>query len=267
MSSQQALQTLKPVTLITGASSGIGAALARVFAAHGHELAVTARRREPLDALAADLVKAGHKAPHVVTADLADRDGPVALAEALAAQGLEPAVVVNNAGFGLYGAAASLDIGEQLAVIDLDARAVTELSLRFADSVKRHRGGILNVASIAGFLTGENMAVYFASKAYVVSLSQALHRELAPHGVKVSALCPGPVRTAFFGRAGMGPKIFPSFLYMPADAVARAGYDGFMRGKRIIIPGFMPKLVVTLERFFPGLMQARHGTQTARARR
>jgi short-subunit dehydrogenase len=259
-------QTPEPVTLITGASSGIGAALAQVFAAHGHRLVLAARRREQLDEVAGVIAKAGHKTPHVVTADLADRSGPAALVQELAARALAPEFVVNNAGFGLYGPAASLDIGEQLAMIDLDARALTELSLRLADSVTRQRGGILNVASIAGFLTGENMAVYFACKAYVVSLSQALHRELTPAGVRVSALCPGPVRTGFFGRAGMGPKLFPSYLYMPADAVARAGYDGLMRGKRVIVPGLMPKVVVTLERFFPGLMQARHHTQ-ARAGR
>ena len=259
-------QTPEPVTLITGASSGIGAALAQVFAAHGHRLVLTARHRERLDETAAAIVKAGHATPDIVTSDLADRSAPAALAQALAARGLAPAFVVNNAGFGLYGPAASLDIGEQLAMIDLDARALTELSLRFADSVTRHRGGILNVASLAAFLPGPGMAVYFACKAYVVSLSQALHRELAPAGVRVSALCPGPVRTGFFGRAGMGPKLFPSYLYMPADTVARAGYDGLMRGKRVIIPGLMPKVVVTLERFFPGLMQARHDTQ-ARARR
>jgi len=257
---------LQPVTLITGASSGIGTALAGVFAEHGHQLVITARRREHLEDVASAVAAAGHKRPHVLAADLGERNAPARLARALAARGFEPAIVVNNAGFGLYGPATALDPDQQLAMIDLDARALADLSLRFADSLARHRGGVLNVASIAGFLTGENMAVYFACKAFVVSLSEALHRELAPRGIRVSALCPGPVATAFFGRAGMAPGLFPPFLYQPAEFVARQGYDGFMRGKRVIIPGLIPRLVVAIERLLPGIMQARHkAVETARS--
>ena len=267
MSSQRTASTkLQPITLITGASSGIGTALAGVFAEHGHQLVIVARRRDHLEDVASAIAAAGHKRPHVIAADLGDRNGPARLARSLATRGLEPAIVVNNAGFGLYGPAAALDQDQQLAMIDLDARALTELSLRFADSLARHRGGILNVASIAGFLTGENMAVYFACKAFVVSLSEALHRELAPRGIRVSALCPGPVATGFFGRAGMVPGLFPPFLYQPAEFVAQQGYDGLMRGKRVIIPGLIPKLVVAIERLLPGIMQARHhAAETARS--
>jgi short-subunit dehydrogenase len=257
---------LQPVALITGASSGIGAALAGVFAEHGHQLVITARRKEHLDDVASAITAAGHKPPQVIAADLGARGGPARLASALEKRGLEPAIVVNNAGFGLYGEAAALDLDEQLAMIELDCRALTDLSLRFVDSLARRRGGILNVASIAGFLTGKNMAVYFASKAYVVSLSEALHRELAPRGVKVSALCPGPVATSFFRRAGFGHGAFPSFMYQSADFVARSGYDGLMRGKPVIVPGFMNKVVVTLDRLWPGSMQARHGSAKAAAR-
>jgi short-subunit dehydrogenase len=252
--------------LITGASSGIGTALAGVFAEHGHQLVITARRRDHLEDVASAIAAAGHKRPQIIAADLGERNGPARLARTLAARGFEPAIVVNNAGFGLYGPAADLDLDDQLAMINLDARALTGLSLCFVDSLARHRGGILNVASIAGFLTGKNMAVYFACKAFVVSLSNALHRELAPRGVRVSALCPGPVATGFFGRAGMAPALFPPFLYRPSEFVATQGYYGFMRGQRVIVPGLVNKLIVAVERLFPGRMQARHKTgETARS--
>src|SRR5215469_1175851 len=178
---------MKPVVLITGASSGIGVALARVFAAHGHELALAARRQDRLDALAEEVAATGRPRPTVITVDLERRDGASAVAAELSSLGLEPAIVVNNAGFGLRGAAVTLSRDEQLAMVDLNVRALTELSLMFVDSLARHRGGILNVASVAAFLPGPGMAVYYASKAYVLSFSEALHRELAGQGIRVTA--------------------------------------------------------------------------------
>ena len=246
------------MALITGASSGIGAALAAVFAEHGHQVCITARRKEHLDDIASAIAAGGHKRPIVIPTDLGIRGGSARLAGALDRRGLEPRFLVNNAAFGLYGEAAELPLDQQLAMIDLDCRALTDLSLRFVDSLTRRRGGILNVASIAGFLTGENMAIYFASKAYVVSFSQALRRELAPRGVKVSALCPGPVTTPFFNRAGFEYAAFPSFMYRSADFVARTGYGGLMAGKPVIIPGAINKVVVLLDRLWPGIMRARH---------
>ncbi|MGC1237112.1 MAG: SDR family NAD(P)-dependent oxidoreductase, partial [Xanthobacteraceae bacterium] len=160
---------MKPVVLITGASSGIGAALAKVFAAHGHEIALVARRQDRLEALAGEIAAPGRPRPTLNTVDLERRDGASAIAAELSSLGLEPAIVVNNAGFGLRGAAATLSRDEQLAMIDLNVRALTELSLMFVDSLARHRGGILNVASLAAFLPGPGMAVYYASKAYVLS--------------------------------------------------------------------------------------------------
>ena len=248
----------QPVTLVTGASSGIGAALAGVFAEHGHQVVLTARRKAHLEDVASAIVAAGHKPPIVIPADLGSRGGVTRLATALERRNLAPAYIVNNAGYGLYGPAAGLDIDAQLGMIDLDCRALTDLSLRFTDSLARQKGGILNVASIAGFLTGENMALYFACKAYVVSFSLALNRELGPRGIKVSALCPGPVATPFFSRAGFGTAAFPSFMYRSADFVARAGYDGLMRGRPVIVPGLINKVVVALDRVWPGMMQARH---------
>jgi short-subunit dehydrogenase len=173
------------------------------------------------------------------------------LAQAMRAAGHEPAIVVNNAGFGLLGEAAELDRAQQLAMIDLNLRALTDLSLRWLESIKKHRGGILNVASIAGFLPGPGMAVYHASKAYVVSLSEALHEELKADGVRVCALCPGPVATEFFARAGLPHGYFPSYLNRSAERVARAGYDGFMGGHRVVVPGTPNRIMTLLPRLLP----------------
>ena len=195
---------MRPITLITGASAGIGAALAQVFAAHDHELVLVARREQRLLALADAIAARGGQRPVVLPIDLARADVADRIGSELAARGLEPDIVVNNAGFGLVGRAAELDRAEQLGMIDINVRALTDLSLAFVDSLERHRGGILNVASIAGFLPGPGMAVYHATKAFVLSFSEALHAELAPRGVRVTALCPGPVPTEFQARAGIG---------------------------------------------------------------
>jgi hypothetical protein len=242
---------MKPVTLITGASSGIGAELARVFAERGHELALVARREDRLNALAHQIAATGRPRPTLITVDLERRDGITRIAEELAAAGLEPAHIVNNAGFGLVGSAANLDRDEQLAMIDVNIRALTELSLAFVDSLARHRGGILNVASVAAFLPGPGMAVYYASKAYVLSFSEALHRELAGRGIRVTALCPGPVPTEFQARAGLREGSAEQILSLPAERVARDAYRAFMRGRRVVVAGFGNKLATTLMRFAP----------------
>ncbi len=241
----------KPVTLITGASAGIGAALAHDFAASRHELVLVARRTAALNELAGAIEARGLPRPQIIAADLIKSDAPAMIADELRTRGLEPNFVVNNAGFGLVGAAAELDRAEQLAMIDLNARALTDLSLRFVDSLARHRGGILNVASVAGFMPGPGMAVYYATKAYVLSFSEALHHELAPKGIRVTALCPGPVATEFQGRAGMPEGYFPSILDRSVERVARDGYDGLMAGKRVVIPGFPNRVAAFLPRLAP----------------
>lgn len=244
----------RPVTVLTGASSGIGAALARVFADHGHEVALVARREPELTALADQIAAANRKRPLVLSIDLARSDAPARISHELIARGLEPAIVVNNAGFGLSGAATALDRSEQLAMIDLNVRTLTDMSLRWVESLARHRGGILNVASLAGFLSGPNMAVYYATKAYVLSFSEALHVELKPRGVRVTVLAPGPVPTEFQARAGFGANL-PRLLKRTPEQVARAGYAGLMRGRRLVVPGIGNKLVTLLPRMLPrGLM-------------
>jgi short-subunit dehydrogenase len=256
---------MKPVVLITGASSGIGAALAKVFAAHGHEIALAARRQDRLEALAGEIAAAGRPRPTLITVDLERRDGASAIAAELSSLGLEPAIVVNNAGFGLRGAAAALSRDEQLAMIDLNVRALTELSLMFVDSLARHRGGVLNVASLAAFLPGPGMAVYYASKAYVLSFSEALHRELSERGVRVTALCPGPVPTEFQARAGLSLPAAARLLELSAERVAQIGYDAFMAGQRVVIAGIGNRIVVSLMGLVPHALLLRLVDQTRAA--
>lgn len=239
------------VALITGASAGIGTELARVFAANGHRVALVARRLDRLTNLANEIVATGAAAPVVIACDLEQPDAGDKIAAALAAEAVEVEYVVNNAGFGLFGAAIELDRGEQLGIIAVNIRSLTDLSLRFSDQLIRHRGGILNIGSIAGFLPGPGMAVYYASKAYVLSFSEALRAELAPHGVRVTVVCPGPVPSEFQERAGVLPGVNSVILNVSAANVAKVGYRGLMANKRAVLPGLGIKAVPFMLRLFP----------------
>ena len=255
------MTALHPVALITGASSGIGAALARVFAAHGHDLALVALPDPQLALLADDVAATGSRPPLVVTLDLTQPDAGHAIEAALAGHGVEPAFIVNCAGFGLVGPAAELDHSEQLAMIDLNVRALADLSLRFVESLARRRGGILNVASLSAFCPAPEMAVYNASKAFVLSLSESLHCELGARGVRVTTLCSGPVATAFQRRAGIRADL-PRLLAWSPDDVARVAYAGLMAGRRIVVPGLGNKLLSLFLRFGPRRVLLR-GNQVA----
>lgn len=241
----------EPVALITGASSGIGAELARVFARHGHRLALAARRAERLHALADEIAKHGGSRPLVITVDLAQANGGDLIETALTREGCEPHFVVNNAGFGLAGPAVSQPRSRQLEMIDLNIRSLTDLSLRFADALARNRGGLMNVASVAGFLPGPQHAVYYATKAYVVCFTEALHQEWSASNIRVTALCPGPVPTEFQAVAGTGEGFTASPMTTSADRVAEEGYRGLMAGKRLVVPGFLNKLVAYGVPFIP----------------
>jgi uncharacterized protein len=256
------------VTLITGASAGIGTELARVFASKGHRLALVDRHGDRLTTLASEIVAAGGAAPILIPCDLEHHDACDKIADALAAKDVEVEFVVNNAGFGLFGYAIELDRAEQLGIIAVNILALTDLSLRFSESLIRHRGGILNLGSLAGFLPGPGMAVYYASKAYVLSFSEALRQELAPHGVRVTMLCPGSVSTEFQARAGIKPGFEHEILNVSASDVARAGYRGLMANKRAVLPGFGMKIVPSLLRLFPrGFILAAIGRVQLRKRR
>lgn len=245
------MPALRPITLITGASAGIGVSLAQVFAEKGHELVLVARREQRLNALADAIAARGRPRPLVLAIDLQRPDAGTRIAEELALRGLEPGFVVNNAGFGLVGPAAELDIAEQRDMIDVNVSALTDLSLRFVASLERHKGGVLNVASVAGFMPGPRSAVYYATKAYVLSFTEALHQELKPRGIRVAALCPGPVATEFQARAGVPQARGPRLLTLSADEVARQGYRGFMDGHRVVVPGAGNRLVTVLSRLLP----------------
>jgi hypothetical protein len=256
------------VTLITGASTGIGAELARLFASKGHRVALVARRADRLMALAGEITAGGGAVPIVIVCDLGQPDAGDKIAAALAAEHVEVEYVVNNAGFGLFGRAIELDRTEQLSMIAVNVRAMTDLSLRFSDHLIRHRGGILNVGSIAAFMPGPGMAVYYASKAYVLSFSEALRGELAPRGVRVTTLCPGPVPSEFQARAGFQPGFDSAILNVSPSDVAKAGYRGLMANKRVVLPGLGIKLVPFLLRLFPrGFVLAAVGRLQLRKRR
>jgi short-subunit dehydrogenase len=239
------------ITLITGASAGIGTELVRVFSANGHRLALAARRADRLTVLAAEITASGGVAPLLIPCDLEAPDACDKIAEALGAAGLDVEYVVNDAGYGLFGRAIELDRADQLGIIAVNIRALTDLSLRFSDSLIRNRGGILNVGSIAGFLPGPGMAVYYASKAYVLSFTEALRNELAPHGVRVTVVCPGPVPSEFQDRAGFKPGFDSAILNVSAADVAQQAYHGLMANRRIVLPGLGIKMVPPLLRLFP----------------
>jgi short-subunit dehydrogenase len=248
---QEYLIVTERVTLITGASAGIGAEFARIFAANKHRVALVARRAERLNALAAEITAAGGAAPIISPCDLEQRDACDQIAAALAAADVEVEYVVNNAGFGMFGRAIEMDRDRQLGMLEVNVRALTDLSLRFSESLIRNKGGILNLSSIAGFLPGPGMAVYYASKAYVLSFTEALRQELGSKGVRVTALCPGPVPSEFQARAGFTPGLDSAILNVSAADVALLGYQGLMANKRTVFPGLGIKIVPLLLRLFP----------------
>ena len=240
-----------PVVLITGASAGLGVDFARQLSANGERLVLVARRKDRLDELAAELGNA-----RAIGEDLSLPGAVDRLMADLAAHGEHVDLLVNNAGFGLTGRFAELDGKRQRQMIDLNCGALTELAHAVLPGmIERKSGSILNVASTAAFQPGPGMAVYFATKAYVLSFSEALHQEVKKHGVIVSALCPGPTATEFGQVAGFKPA-GPSakmLVSMTADsaAVVRAGLEGLERDQAIVIPGLANKATAQAHRFFP----------------
>lgn len=243
----------RQTALITGASSGIGRELALLFARDGHDLVVVARRRERLEALGTELAGEFGTKTTVLEADLADPAAPGRIAEDLARRSLGIDVLVNNAGFGVYGFFAKTPIEKEIEMIQVNAAAVTHLTKLFlAGMLERRRGRILNIASTAAFQPGPLMAVYYATKAYVLSFSEALANELEGTGVTVTALCPGPTITEFQKTATLEQtRLFTGPLVMDAATAARAGYEGLKKGNRIVIPGLPNKLLVQAVRVTP----------------
>ena len=238
---------MKKVALVTGASAGLGVEFARQLSERGHRLVLAARRKDRLDELAKELGKA-----RAVAIDLSKKDSAARLLADLEANGETVDLLVNNAGFGLIGRFAELDAKRERQMIDLNVGTLTDLCRAVAPQmIARKRGGILNVASTAAFQPGPKMAIYFATKAFVLSLSEALHEELKPHGVKVSCLCPGPTRTEFGEVAGFGGNGMFDKVAMNAPEVVKAGLDGLEKNKAVVIPGLINKTVAVSGHFAP----------------
>jgi len=247
----------RDVVLVTGASGGIGAALAAEFAAAGHDLFLVARRKDVLAELAADLKNKHDVAVDFLALDLTDAGAGALLEADIARRGVTVDILVNNAGFGLAGRADRVDRDAQLEMLDLNIRALVDLTLGFLPGMmKRRRGGVLNVGSIAGFQPGPYMAGYYASKAFVGSFTAALATECHGSGVRFTNLAPGPVATGFADRAGMTrARLFRHMQVQDAQAVARAGYKGFVAGKRLVIPKLANRLFVLAGRVVPGRLR------------
>ncbi len=257
----------KDFVLITGASEGIGRALAEVFARHGHNLVLTARNRARLESLAQELKSEHGIAAFILDLDLAEADGPKALFEAVKAEGIAIDILVNNAGFGLYGPFLERSTGEHGDLVQVNIQALTALCHLFgADMAVRGAGRILNVASTVAFMPGPLMATYFASKAFVLRFSESLREELRDQGVGVTCLCPGLTESRFHERAGLLQSNLLRFAVASAESVAEAGYRGCMADKAIVLPGLRNRLAPLAERLLPRALLRKiiHGFMTRR---
>lgn len=250
--SNMAAPTPRQRALVTGASNGIGLELARVLARGGYDLVITARSQPALDQVARELSSTYRAVVHAVSADLASPRGAHDLVQEIASAGVTVDVLVNNAGFGLFGLFAGTPLESEQRMIDLNISALVTLTKLFLPGMlDRRRGRVLNVASTAAFLPGPNMAVYYATKAFVLSFSEAIGDELRDTGVTVTALCPGPTETAFQRVAGMQKsRLFQGAIMSAAD-VAEAGYRGMLAGQAVVIPGATNRLVPVLLRLLP----------------
>lgn len=243
---------MRQTALITGGSVGIGYELAKQFARGGYDLVLVARNVEKLNQVAGEMRGLG-AAADVIECDLSRPEAPLRLFEQLAGRQID--VLVNNAGFGALGRFHELDLQRQLEMIQVNVTSLVHLTHLFLPGmIVRGGGGILNVASTAAYQAGPHMAIYYATKAFVLSFSEAIGEELRKSGVKVTALCPGPTRSEFRARAKLEKSSVFNSSFIPvmdAEEVARKGFVAFERGRRVIITGWSNKLSVRLTRFFP----------------
>lgn len=238
--------------LITGASSGIGLELARLFAADGADLVLVARSEAKLNQLADELRSTHNTNVMVVARDLTQPEVPQQIFVLLQQDGVQVDTVVNNAGFGMRGRAAELDLQDQMDMIQVNVTALAELTRLFLPAmIKNGRGGILNVASTAAFQPGPNMAVYYATKAFVLSFSEALFEEVQSTGVHVSCLAPGATETGFAAVADMESTLLFKAGTMTSRDVALAGYNGLRKNKPIVVPGLKNKFTAFSVRVTP----------------
>jgi short-subunit dehydrogenase len=239
--------------LVTGASGGIGLDLAECFARDGYAVILAARSQKPLEAAATQLSRTHDVKATPIAIDLSRHGAGRKLADEIKARGLSVDVLVNNAGYGIAGAFNASDAQAQLGMIDLNVRALTELTQIFwPGMLANNRGGVLNVASTASFQPGPLMAVYYASKAFVLSFSEALWREAKGTAVHVTCLCPGPTATGFRDRAGTGAtRLAKMGTQAPSAGVAEAGYAAFQQNQRVLITGLRNRVMARLVPFMP----------------
>jgi hypothetical protein len=243
---------LRPAVVVTGATSGIGRAMAKVAARERRIVVLIGRSPERLDLVAGEVREQGGE-PVVLNLDLLAQDATRRVQDFLLEQRLVCDILVNSAGLGFQGLSASNPVDAQLAVIDLNARALVELSLALIPAmVARRGGGVINLGSVAGMIPGPQMAVYYASKSFVASFSQALYQELRPTGVTVTCAVPGPVETEFL--EGRGIKQLPIFTSLPAlsaEEVAESAWQGFKKGRRLVVPGLASKIAAAAISIMP----------------
>jgi short-subunit dehydrogenase len=247
------------LALVTGASAGLGEQFAQLFAQDGHDVVLVARRADRLEALAGQLQKAHDVAAHVIAADLGDPAAPQRLYDEVARRGLAVEFLVNNAGFGSNGAFLDLDLAREAAMIEVNCTALLKLTHLFARPMRERKSGrILNVASTAAFQPGPYMATYYATKAFVVSFSEALAHELRGSGVTVTCHCPGATHTEFGAKAGNDKSfLFKRTGVAEAPEVARHAYRAMMKGETLAVHGFVNRIVMESVRFSPrGLARA-----------
>ena len=244
---------MKNTALITGASSGIGWELALIHAQTGGDLVLVARSGEKLNNLKKELETAYSINVEVIVKDLSNHEAPREVYQELKQKGIEIEYLINNAGFGGYGLFHKTEWDSEAHMIDLNIRALTALTKLFLpEMVERHRGRILNIASTAAFLPGPLMAVYYATKNYVLAFSEALAEEVEGTGVTVTTLCPGPTRTGFQRASGIeNSKLVKDKKIPDGGEVAAFGYKQMIRGKRVVIPGFGNKLTDVFARLMP----------------
>ena len=243
----------RKTALITGGSGGIGLELARQFAAHGHDVVLVARNRDALEAVAGKLEGKYAIRATAIPADLADPDAPSRIFDMVRAEGIQIEFLVNNAGFGLGGEFAETDINTELDMIQVNVSAVVHLTKLFMQPmILRRSGRIMNVASTAAFQPGPLMSIYYATKAFVLSFSEAIDEELRNTGVTVTCLCPGATATGFHETAGVtNSRLLTKFGVQKAEDIGRAGYESMMRGERVAVVGLRNKIMIQAERLGP----------------
>lgn len=238
--------------LITGASSGIGLELARLFAKDSKDLVIIARSEDKLNELASELNEKHGVDVKVIVKDLSNIEAPREIFDELSNKNLEIDYLVNNAGFGAVGPFSELDYDRQVNMVNLNVTSLVALSRLFLPGfIEKNSGGVLNVGSLAGFQAGPNAAIYYATKAFVLSFTEALSSELKNTNVKVSCLAPGPVATGFGEESGMDDALLFKTIVMNVNDVVDTAYKEFMNGKTVIIPGLMNKFLPQLSRVFP----------------